>query len=424
MVKRVTFLLALAGVPALAIAWSRARAEPAGPDAGPVIDHSSLAAFHDLDPARLAAARDLRVLFIDHSVGENINQGLNCYAAASVAAAPNFCKRFEHVEPALSADPAWFSFGPQYDRARWVYQVGGSSYWREWPAYVDGLLQAQPDWDVVIMMPSYLVGPNGGWEPYEALEAAYPDITFVHATSSLPRGVQSGTAAELRMQQFNAEARAYALAHDKPFLDVADLLSHDYQGGACFDTRDGKQYCSRPGTCENLPDDGQDIPAICQHYTSELYGGHLGSVSGGMLRMAQAMWLLMARLAEEQGVPPEPTPTRAVATPTGSVATPSATPADPTAVPPTFTAAPSTSTVGATLSRPPSATPTTPAPPMRLWLPYLESWLAAGLPSASPTGAPATSPTTSPVTSPTSGVPPATSRPSRRMCWGWISHRG
>lgn len=311
-----------------------ARARPA---AAPIVGHRAVDAFLDLSPAEIAAAAALRVLFVDHSVGQNISDGLDCMAFPSLEAAPSRCRRFAHVAPELSADPARFRFGAAYDRSAWTYHAGAPSYWREWPEHVAGLLGADPPWDVVIPMPSYLVGPNGGWEPIEALETAYPDVVFVYATTSLPRGAAGGTASDRVMERFNEDARAYAVAHGKPLLDVADLLSHDYAGAACFDTRDGVPYCQTPDRCEDLPDDGADIPAICQHYTSELHGGHLGSVSGGALRMAQAMWLLMARLAAggpaatATAGPPSQTPDAASATP--SAASPPTAPATGTAVP-------------------------------------------------------------------------------------------
>ncbi|HIP70515.1 MAG TPA: hypothetical protein EYH05_03870 [Anaerolineae bacterium] len=52
---------------------------------------------------------------------------------------------------------------------------------------------------------------------------------------------------------------------------------------------------------ENYPDDGQDTPAICPHYTTEVDGGHLGTVSAGKIRVAKAYWVLMARLAGWDG---------------------------------------------------------------------------------------------------------------------------
>jgi hypothetical protein len=79
-------------------------------------------------------------------------------------------------------------------------------------------------------------------------------------------------------------------------FDVADILTHDPDGNPCYDNRDGVPY-SAPGQSENFPDDGLDIPALCQHYTSEADGGHLGSPSAGMIRVTKAFWVLMAQIA-------------------------------------------------------------------------------------------------------------------------------
>ncbi|MBE0411782.1 MAG: hypothetical protein IBX69_18800 [Anaerolineales bacterium] len=57
------------------------------------------------------------------------------------------------------------------------------------------------------------------------------------------------------------------------------------------------------GNCEDYPDDGLDLPAICQDYTTEVDGGHLGSVSGGKIRVAKAFWVLMAQIAGWDGQP-------------------------------------------------------------------------------------------------------------------------
>jgi hypothetical protein len=71
---------------------------------------------------------------------------------------------------------------------------------------------------------------------------------------------------------------------------VADLESHDPWGNPCHDNRDGIAYDD-----ENEPDDGLQTPAICQHYTGETQGGHLGSV--GKIRLAKAYWIVMAYMA-------------------------------------------------------------------------------------------------------------------------------
>ena len=60
-------------------------------------------------------------------------------------------------------------------------------------------------------------------------------------------------------------------------------------GTACT-SRNGNQS-------ENYANDGINRLAICQHYTTEIDGGHLGSVSSGKIRVAKAYWVLMAQIA-------------------------------------------------------------------------------------------------------------------------------
>jgi hypothetical protein len=91
--------------------------------------------------------------------------------------------------------------------------------------------------------------------------------------------------------------RQYARDYKVILFDVADIEAHTHLGAKCFDNRDGVSYCDHADNCENYPDDGLDIPAICQDYTTEPNGGHLGSVSAGKIRIAKAFWVLMARIA-------------------------------------------------------------------------------------------------------------------------------
>jgi len=126
----------------------------------------------------------------------------------------------------------------------------------------------------------------------EAFISQHPDHTFVFWTTSLARGIGTETA-----QQFNDQMRQYALSNGKILFDVADIEAHTDQGIPCYDNRDGIEYCNQAGKCENHPDDGKDLLAICQDYTTETDGGHLGSVSAGRLRLVKALWVLMARIA-------------------------------------------------------------------------------------------------------------------------------
>ncbi|HSP80365.1 MAG TPA: hypothetical protein VLQ93_17670, partial [Myxococcaceae bacterium] len=132
----------------------------------------------------------------------------------------------------------------------------------------------------------------------EELEAQHPDKRFIYWTTSLARSI--GT---LDGTRFNDQMRQYAVARGGVLFDVADILSHDEQGQPCYDNRDGVEYCGS-NSCENHPDDGLSYPAICQDYTTELEGGHLGSVSAGKIRIAKAFWVLMARMAGWDGQAP------------------------------------------------------------------------------------------------------------------------
>jgi hypothetical protein len=90
--------------------------------------------------------------------------------------------------------------------------------------------------------------------------------------------------------------RQYASANGKILFDVADILSHDPYGNPCYDNLDGVAY-DNGNNSEDHPDDGVARLATCQHYTTEVEGGHLGSVSAGSIRVAKAFWVLMARIA-------------------------------------------------------------------------------------------------------------------------------
>ncbi|QQS38343.1 MAG: T9SS type A sorting domain-containing protein [Ignavibacteriales bacterium] len=114
-------------------------------------------------------------------------------------------------------------------------------------------------------------------------------------TTSLARSIGS-----VESQSFNDQLRQYALQNDIILFDVADILSHTPWGTPCYDNRDGVAYTFGSNS-ENYPDDGIEIPAICQEYTTETEGGHLGSVSSGKIRVVKAFWVLMARIAGWDG---------------------------------------------------------------------------------------------------------------------------
>lgn len=318
------------------------------PDGMILVDHTSLPLFDQIPDTYLTAARNLDMIFMDRSVGYNIDAALNCLAYTSWPDASSACRRdyydieysggtetwlwrtFNETDLLNGDVPALILFEPDaviYNRSNWDYtELSGT--WQEIvrdfvtikvPAYINS-------YDVISFQFSYLNidegstidDVNGGffdadpgnpnrWDisDLEALEAQHPNKTFIYWTTSLARniGTVDGT-------NFNNQMRAYAIENDKILFDVAAIESHDPLGNQCYDSRDGICYCNT-NQCEDYSlfgqscnwNDGVNIPAICQEYTTETLGGHLGSVSGAQIRIAKAFWVLMAQIAGWSGNP-------------------------------------------------------------------------------------------------------------------------
>ncbi len=284
-----------------------------------LVDHTSVDLFEQIPDEYLEAARNIQMMYSDRSVGQNINEALNCLSAPSWNQSPPYC-RVDYTsqdwswKTFTSNPPARIAFTPdpqKYDRSNWVF-VPRTGEWDQLtkdfvtslaPEYLDkaDVLSYQITY-LNVQEGSKIVDPQKGFfadnpDKYdiydlEALMAEHPDKTFILWTTSLARSIGSQVAMD-----FNNQMREYALAHNFVLFDVADIELHTDQGEACFDNRDGVEYCSQQGQCENQPDDGLDLPAICQDYTTEPDGGHLGSVSGGGIRIAKAFWVLMAQIA-------------------------------------------------------------------------------------------------------------------------------
>jgi hypothetical protein len=160
--------------------------------------------------------------------------------------------------------------------------------------WMPSYLEVMPGTDIASLTKGYLVPQATRYDitEIEALQAQYPALIVVHATSSLARSIGSAEATA-----FNDQLRAYVAAHGGWLLDIADIEAHDPSGNPCSDNRDGVPYILNGTLRENYPDDGLDLPAICPHYTSETNGGHLGSPSAGMIRLSKAVHVLMAKIA-------------------------------------------------------------------------------------------------------------------------------
>jgi hypothetical protein len=302
------------------------------PSTANVIDHNSVALFERIPERYITAARNLRVLFSDRSVGQNITEALDCLAAASWGQSPAYCRRdfynsnwdwktFVSSDLTAGVVPLRIIFYPdsfRYSRNNWTFEFKmgtWSSLTEDFihdlaPTYINSkdvlsyqfsyLNVAEGD-DIDDPQNGYFTNTPNRYDVYdlEAYIAQHPNKTFFFWTTSLARGIGTQTALN-----FNNQMRQYARDHSKILFDVADIESHTDLGINCYDNRDGVQYCSQNGGCENHPNDHQNYPAICQDYTTELDGGHLGNVSAGRIRIAKAFWVLMAHIAGWDGRSP------------------------------------------------------------------------------------------------------------------------
>jgi hypothetical protein len=317
-------VLSLLGLTA-AIPTAVTRSHSVMPQAPIIVNHNSVALFEQIPESYLIAAQNTPMLYMDRSVGGNISEGLDCLNYPTDEQALNHCRRYIHPDPNFSVSPDQINWSRPggYVRANWdfVFWPYGCSSWSEETGcffdYMDShpgeykvasyqfsYLEVQPGSDIANQPGGYFSDSSRKLDVYdlEDFEAAHPELTVIYWTTSLARSIGSPES-----EIFNNQMRAYAMSHGKPLFDVADILSHDPYGNPCYDNRDGVPY--NIGTAsENYPDDGLNTPAICQYYTTESDGGHLGTISVGKIRVAKAFWVLMAQLAGwNPGVPPPAT---------------------------------------------------------------------------------------------------------------------
>jgi hypothetical protein len=281
-----------------AVPSSTPRPSPTAPPPTPStirINSASVALFDRIPPAYKLAAQNIRFLFMDRSVGANINDGLTCLASSSWAASPASCRRdytdgtltsYKTFMPNDTNIPATILFPGGYSRAN-IEFVYGEYTWEDEVHNFVTRFPAYADRDVVTFQHNYLHVDAGStideayFDPgyagdniYDllALEAQYPDHPFIYWTTSLARTIGTPDA-----QSFNDQMRLWTLANGKILLDMADIESHAPDGTSCRNA--------------------QGYEVICPQYTTETSGGHLGAVSAGKIRIAKAIWVLLARLA-------------------------------------------------------------------------------------------------------------------------------
>ena len=222
----------------------------------------------------LDRARQLKVLFCHASVGGTIMNGMvGRNGLASQNPARYYINRQENE------DPVWF------DRSSGIIDVSRT----DWPLNgskslgFDNLIRnlgyGEPSrLDVAFMKFCYidwLPGTNvqKKWEEYratmEALEADYPEVTFVWWTTAIST---AGAGGDVR-ETFNNLVREYCVRNGKVLFDLADIESHDRQGNPCCD----------------------DIGAEALYAGYAVDGAHPTGI--GQTRLASAMWWLLARVA-------------------------------------------------------------------------------------------------------------------------------
>jgi hypothetical protein len=232
--------------------------------AGIIVDHHSvdLSSLLDSDIARAAS---LSVLMRHASVGQGINWGLDCLAG------------LHPTNSACSDFPAG-----KYDRANWLFELRGGNWQEKVNDLVAQTVSRANDFDVFMMKFCYIdaLGNNHpDWDYFrsciEQLEADFPDKRFVWWTIPLTRDGQPGT------DVFNAWIRSYCLSIDKILFDIADIECHDPDGTILMNAQ------------------GNEV--ISQNYTKEIHAGHLNIE--GRIRVASALWHLMAAIAEDMYEP-------------------------------------------------------------------------------------------------------------------------
>jgi hypothetical protein len=242
----------------------------------PNVDHTDVGRFEELTQEQLILARATKMVYLDRSVGDNINDGLLCLEYV-YSVSPHRCR--------VGSPETWTGF---YPRPNWYYGAESGT----WDVMVRDFIQVKfPYWKaqgatVISFQFSYLNVENGstimnffnpnynGLNVFDLmeLEAQNPDITVIYWTTSLARTIGTSVAT-----QFNNAMREFAAEHSKPLFDVADIESHDLNDNLC---------------------ELNGNPIICSDYSTELYGGHLGSMATGKIRIAKLFWVLMVDITQ------------------------------------------------------------------------------------------------------------------------------
>ncbi|MBC7236337.1 MAG: SGNH/GDSL hydrolase family protein [Chloroflexi bacterium] len=238
-----------------------------------MVDHTCVNA-DQIPQAYLDQARQLDVLFAHQSVGGNIMEGI------ADLQSQNWTRY--HIDVAYNEPASWHDthdgIGHRTDGFCCNFQperkVSG----------FDNLIRSVgfgQKVDVAFMKFCYVdficrdwwgqIPAQEVWETYrqamEALEADYPNVTFVWWTAPLHSYYCNDEKA-----LYNGLIRNYCIANGKVLFDLAAIESHDPEGNPVLD--------------------GSGYEALYTGYTTD--GGHLNEV--GRQRVARALWWLLAAI--------------------------------------------------------------------------------------------------------------------------------
>jgi hypothetical protein len=175
---------------------------------------------------------------------------------------------------------------PKYDRSRWNWPLFALDNFAPKKAEFDSAVQSQSgSYDVFGYKLCYIDNMDGSISAQDkftqyrdemlALEAQYPTKKFIWSTQALFSDLNTqyaDSAAAQTILAYNTLVRTYVYANNKIFFDIADIESHTNDGTACY-----------TGT-----------EALCDIYSGDNVG-HQNEA--GYIRSAQAVWVLMAKIA-------------------------------------------------------------------------------------------------------------------------------
>jgi hypothetical protein len=267
-----------------------------------IVDHTRVDLFNQIPASYLTAAGDLKMAFMNRSVGSNISSGLDCLASATWGESAQYC-RVAYTSAGMTTSKTYLSrdlpnvpseimFTGGLSRANWTYDNLYQGTWDDMTRdFINIKFPLYASYDVVGFQFSYLnvlTGANidekffnrtySGWNivDLEALIVANPGKTFLFWTTSLSREIGTPDATSLNQQYRQYMSTSFAQQHNIWLIDIADIESYDMAGNPCL---------------------LNGYPIICRDYTTETQGGHLGSISTGMIRTGQAVWVTMAQIA-------------------------------------------------------------------------------------------------------------------------------